>query len=184
MTTGADVGASGRSGHNGAMNPFARRGLPTDLEPGLRAHVGTRPRVLAWAAAAGGAVVALPDRLAVLNESEWSSTGWQDILRGGWDADASALHWTGPDGERTLPLADPGRLPEVFRERVEATILVQRSVDLARGRFIIVSARRDPSGKAPVTWAFHPGPGVRLEDPETSARAAAELERLRLEYEF
>lgn len=168
----------------GAMNLFARRGLPDDLEAGLRAHTGGRPRVLAWAPAESGAVVALPERLAVLDGDGWTSIGWHEVLRGGWDADASALHWTGPDGGRSVPLADPGRLPEVFRERVEATILVQRSVDLARGRFVIVSARRDPWGEAPVAWALHPGPGVRLEDPDTAEQAAAALERLRAEYEF
>ena len=167
------------------MDLFARRGLPTDLQATLRSHLGARPRVLAWGATpAGGAVVALPDRLSVHEGGAWSDTGWHQVLRGGWDAEASALHWTGPDGDHTVPLADPGRIPEVFRERVEATILLQHSVDVGPGRVVTVSARRDQSGRTPVAWALHAGRGVRLDDPEVAALATAELERLRTEYEF
>ena len=53
---------------------------------------------------------------------------------------------------RTIPLTEPGRLPELFRERVAATIAVERFVPIAGERGVIVTARRDLGRDGSISW--------------------------------
>ena len=52
----------------------------------------------------------------------------------------------------SLELIEPGRLPELFRERISATIAVERFVPLAGERGVIIAARRDLGGSGAVVW--------------------------------
>lgn len=169
------------------MKFFDKGGLPPHEYHALRERLGGKPRVLAWAASRDGVVVGLPDRLMVRDAAGWHETPWHDILRGGWNDEGSALHWTTlSTGEsHEVPLVAQGRIPELFRERVEATILLQKSIAVPPNRTVLVSARRslvDP--RQPVIWAAHPGAGVRLDDPDTRAFVDAEVARLKAEYAF
>lgn len=164
------------------MNLFARGSLPTADAASLRAEVGRPVRPLAWARTADGVVVGLVDALAQRMASGWTLTAWHEIVTGGF-ADG-VLRWTGEDGVRhEAEITEPGRLPELFKERVDATFLLQRQITVGRGRLVVVSARRDLGRpEAPATWTVTAGPGVDLADPSTRAVADAELARLRAEY--
>lgn len=169
------------------MKLFLDKGnLPSDQFAALSEHLGRRPRVLAWGASADGAVVALPDRFCVRTTDGWLDIPWHQVLSGGLGADGATMHWRLLDGTRgEVRLEKTGRFPDAFRDRVEATILLQRQLVFAPGRVLVVSARRDLGRPdAPATWTVHAGPGVRMDDPEVRAFADAELDRLRVEYAF
>lgn len=186
MTREGDDGRPSGVRQNGVMQLFAPR-LPADAAASLAEHLGRRPRVLAWGRSDAGPVVALHERLAVLQADGWADVPWHDVLGGGWDDEARSLHWVRlSTGERVdLPLAEPGSLPEVFRERVESTFLFQQVLQLAPGKSLTITARRNlVRPEAPVLWTVHPGRGVQLDDPDTRAFAEAELGRLRAEYAF
>ncbi|MFV0451654.1 MAG: hypothetical protein ACK5LS_05320 [Propioniciclava sp.] len=167
------------------MKLFGDR-LPAADAALVREHLGGRPTVLAWAETADGIAVALPDRLLVRRGDGWEELPWDDVLSGGWDDDALALRWRrmSTSQESSVDLIDPKSLPEVFRERVEATILVQQVVHASPGRAITLTARRSLGDAATsIRWTAHPAPGVRMEG-ETLAYAERALARLRAEYEF
>lgn len=169
------------------MRIFRRRSLPGSDQDSLKEHLGRTPRVLAWATAPDGVIVALPDRLMRRSEGQWSQVPWHDILKGGWNGPERSLRWTRMStGEQVVvPLDDPGSLPEVFRERVESTFLFQQVIYPHPGRAVTIAARRNLGDTTePVVWTAHPSLGVRMDDAETYAFVQAELTRFRAEYAF
>ena len=160
--------------------------LPASDLASLSDHLGRRARPLAWAASDDGVVVALTDRLCSRDSDGWSDVPWHDVLRGGWDDAESVLSWVRMStGDKvSIHLDEPHSLPEVFRERVEATILVRQTVSPRPGKSITITARRPlTEGDDRILWTAHPAPGVRM-DAETLAFTEAELARLRAEYAF
>lgn len=182
------VGVRGRGRWlNGGVKLFFDKGnLPTDQFASLAEHLGRRPRVLGWGASAVGAVVALDDRFCVGTPDGWRDVPWHTVMSGGLAEDGATMHWRLLDGTRgEVHLERTGRFPDAFRDRVEATILLQQQLLFAPGRVLVVSARRDLGRPdAAATWSVHGGPGVRMDDPAVRAFADAELDRLRLEYAF
>ena len=170
----------------GDMKFFDKGNLPSDEFDSLAAHLGCRPRVLAWGASAEGVAVAMPDRFSVRDADGWSDVAWHEVVSGGLGADQETMHWRLLDGRRgEIVLQKAGRFPDAFRDRVESTILLQRQVIVAPGRVVVVSARRDLGRpQAEATWSVTPGPGVNLDDPAMRGVAEAELDRLRAEYAF
>ena len=166
------------------MGLFDRAGLPAADFRSLTEAVGRRVRVLAWARGADGPVVGLADRLAVRGPDAWRFIGWHEVASGGWDAETGRLRWRLIDGVRDdLVLAGPGSLPELFRERVEASIVVQERLELARGRAaMIVARRRLDDGRAPLQWTVTRHGGSF--DSAQAGQADAELARLRAEYDI
>ena len=99
------------------------------------------------------------------------------MQRATWNDEGTLLTWTTvsePGRPHTVAFADPGRLPELVRERVQQTIVAQQEVQLLPGRPAVLTARRPADGSGPVRWLLTPGRGVDLRDPEV-ARAAQEL---------
>lgn len=166
------------------MGLFDRGGLPPDDFRSLTEAAGRRVRVLAWARGADGPVVGLADRLAVRGPEAWRFIGWHEIASGGWDAETGHLRWRLNDGVRdSLVLDDPGALPELFRERVEASIVVQERFELSRGRAaMIVARRRLDRGNGPLEWTVTRHGGTF--DTAQVDQADAELARLRAEYDI
>lgn len=169
------------------MALFIRKAVPEAEFDGLKAQVGGRPRVLAWARGAHGLVAGLIDRLAWQYEGGWAWLGWDELEAGGWDADTSRLRWRAFDGpSQEAVLEDPGRLPELFRERYEASVAVRRAVDLEGVREpVTISGRRPlgPSSDVRMTWRTSPA----LDDPglpdAARRRLAAELARTKAEFD-
>ena len=119
---------------------------PTDADLGLGSDTSA------------GFCVASPATLSYGDEQGWKHVGWHEIERGGWNAELQKLTWVhyAVPGEvparGSLELTDPGRFSELFRERIEATIAVERFVPLAGERGVIIAARRDLSGSGAVAW--------------------------------
>lgn len=145
-----------------------RRAL--DLAPG--------ERVLAAGRTSDGThVVATTQALHV----EGARLPYDKILKAVWrDEDATLEVWEPSlDGGRAeITLADPGRLPETVRERVQATVLVSRQVLLRGGRGVLITARRR-TDVPDVRWTMLFDRGLDSQDPAVRAAADAALADLR-----
>jgi hypothetical protein len=110
---------------------------------------------------------------------------WEVVEKAEWDADSSTLTVTevGSWGEvrpvHTLVVADPGRLLELVRERVTASVVLQRFVPVHGRRGLFVIARRAPRGNQPLQWVYEFQEGVDPDDPRVRRAAEAALEQAR-----
>ncbi|GGK62753.1 hypothetical protein Sme01_04810 [Sphaerisporangium melleum] len=122
----------------------------------------------------GGYVVATDRALRLPGEA---ALPWYRVDRAMWDQQGLVV--VGTDGVRhRVELPDPGRLPEAVRERVTATILVNRHVRLGERGGVRLVARRVP-GQETADWGFVFDPGLDPADPGLRAAAEQVLERLR-----
>ena len=96
---------------------------------------------------------------------------WEQVEAADWDRDTDTfrLSEVGTWGEQrpihTAVLADPGRLLELVRERVTASVVLQRHVVVDGRRGLRVIARRAPSGSGGVQWIYEYDEGVDPDDP-------------------
>jgi hypothetical protein len=146
----------------------------------VRTHAGGR-RVLAWTASGGSPLVATEHDL-VLPEGE--RVPWDLVLRATWEPDTLELTAQDQAGGRPvvrrLPLdGDPGVLPEVVRERVKASIVVQHHVELVGERGARIVARRTP-GTTELRWSVVFDAGLDASDPQLRRRADDALADLRV----
>lgn len=139
-------------------------------------------RALASARAADGTLVAGSRDALHLGDV---SIPWENVEKADWDADTSTLSVTevGSWGEvrpvHGVVLDEPGRLLELVRERVTASVVLQRHVPVRGRRGVRVIARRAPRGDRPVQWVYEFDEGVDPEDPEVRRVAEAALARAR-----
>ncbi|WP_375433264.1 hypothetical protein [uncultured Friedmanniella sp.] len=174
---------------------FSRaRGLPRPAYDSwvdsLSAEPGRSARVLAWAPVRprdgeDQFCIGSPSVLSAGGASGWGHVGWHVIEHGGWNAELRQLSWALLDGHRGAVQADdPGRLPELFRERVEATIVVKRYVSLAGDRGVLVSARRDLGAAGTISWHTRLTRGLSLATPGIADAVDLALAETRAEYDL
>jgi len=117
-------------------------------------------------------------------DQEWRHIGWHHIEHGGWDAATRRLRWTAYGGDSDeVELLDPGQLPELFRERVAASIAVEQYVPWRGSQGVTVSGRRhlgDPS--APISWHTTLTSGLSERTPGVREAAGVALDHVRAEY--
>ena len=176
------------------------RGLPRDEYDAWRASLAAHPaapvRILAWARSDSGLVVGSPALLSVLDDAAptdgdaddvvrgelpgWRHVAWHLVEHGGWNAESRSLSWTLYGGRRgRVGLSEPGRLPELFRERVAATIVVERFVPIRGERGVTITARRDLGEGGGLSWHSSLTRGLTWSTEgvaEEAARATAELQ--------
>ena len=158
----------------------------------MRLRRSTRPplevapgeRLLAWAQASDGAAVGgTRDALYLAG----SRIPWEQVQAADWDSEAGVLRvsevgsWGEHRPEHELGIEEPGRLLELVRERVTASVVLQRHVPLAGRRGVRVIARRAPAGGRPLPWVFEYDEGEDASDPVVQRAAAEALEAARLE---
>jgi hypothetical protein len=130
---------------------------------------------LAWAEATDGTVVAGSRDALYLGERRLP---WERVEAADWDRDEDRLRvsevgtWGESRVEHTLTFDDPGRLLELVRERVTASVVLQRHVPVHGRRGLRVIARRAPRGDRPLVWFYEYDEGVDPQDP--AVRQAAE----------
>ena len=78
-------------------------------------------------------------------------------------------------------VSEPRLLLELVRERVTASVVLQRRVTTAGKRGLQVIARRSPVGGGEILWAYLFDVGVDPEDPAVMAAAEAGLDAARAE---
>lgn len=176
------------------MSIFGRAGLPSNLYETLLQLLAAdgvkRPRVLAWAPLVGeGAIVALVDRFVVLADEQSLQVGWHEVYTGAWEGTENAVRWStlaAPRRDRRVWVSQPGKFPEVFRERIEQSIVLQQVVDLDdAGHTAVVSARRQlGTADNQVEWMVLPGRNTSFAQPLLQAKAQSVLTRFRQEWSF
>jgi hypothetical protein len=146
--------------------------------------VAAGEKVLAWAESASGPVVAgTRDALYLTSSGAGLDTRlpWEQVEAADWDRDTSRLRISevGSWGEErvvhTLTIEEPGRLLELVRERVTASVVLQRHVPISGRRGLRVIARRAPRGDRPLAWYCEYDEGVDPDDPAVRAAAEAAL---------
>ncbi len=158
------------------MKAFRRRPRP-DLE------VDPGERLLAWATAEDGTVIGgtrdafyAPGRVP-----------WEHVEAADWDQDLRVLRvsevgrWGETRPEHRFTLDAPGRLLELVRERVTASVVVQRHVLVDGRRGVRVIGRRAPGGVGDVAWFYEYDHGVDPTDPGVHRIATEALARARTE---
>jgi hypothetical protein len=146
--------------------------------------VGAGEKVLAAATAIDGTVLAgTRDAFYSVTGGETRRVPWEQVEAADWDRDTDTfrLSEVGSWGEQrpvhTATLTEPGRLLELVRERVTASVVLQRHVLVAGRRGLRVIARRAPSGSGTIQWVYEYDEGV---DPDAPAVRAAAREALEL----
>ena len=146
--------------------------------------VGPGERLLAWAHGEDGSLVGgTRDALYLQGpgEAEAQRIPWETVQAATWDRETGLLRvsevgtWGAARPERTLALGDPRRLLMLVRERVTATVVLQRHVPVSGRRGVHVIARRAPGGERAVTWVYEFDEGVDPDDPDVRRLAAQTL---------
>ena len=111
---------------------------------------------------------------------------WEHLEGADWDRDESRLRFTEigefgrprPSYSFTLPDVEPRALLELIRERVTASIVLQRGHLVSGKRGFKVLGRRSPAG-GPISWMFEYDEGVDPDDPAVVDAADALLGQAR-----
>ena len=162
------------------MSPRLRRSRTTDVP------VAAGEKVLASATTTDGVVLAgTRDAFYVVVSGEARRVPWEQVEAADWDRDTDTfrLSEVGTWGEQrpvpTSPLEEPGRLLELVRERVTASVVLQRHVVVQGRRGLRVIARRAPGGSGGIHWVYEYDEGVDPDDPAVRAAARSTLETMR-----
>lgn len=163
-------------------NPF-KRGVkvPADvvdaagLRSGERVLAGTQADEDAW-------LLGTHDALHVVRSGgEDLRIPWERVERADWDRDEERLvvSEVGEFGRvrprHSFAVEEPGLLLELVRERVTASVVLQRRVPVQGKRGFTVIGRRPPSGDGEVVWAYEFDAGVDPEDPAVMGAAETAL---------
>lgn len=181
------------------MRNVFRRAARVPAEVVARAGLTRGDSVLAGAEAEDGtwllgtrdALVLIPGRMrhgaeeVPLAHTTPVRIAWERVETADWDRDEGRLRVSEvADFGRERPvhvltLAEPGSLLPMVRERVTASVLLQRRVLVAGRRGLTVIARRPPRGAGDITWAYDFDPGVDPSDPLVAQAAEAGLRAAR-----
>ena len=144
--------------------------------------VAAGERVLASCESVDGIVLAgTRDAFYVGSESA-QRVPWERVEAADWDRDDSIFRlslvgeWGAEKITHSFGLTEPGRLLELVRERVTASIVLQRHLPISGRRGVRVIGRRPPRGSGEIEWFFEYDEGVDPVDPavrEASTQALA-----------
>ena len=176
------------------MRSIFRRGASVPAEVSARAGLERGDRVLAGALADDGTwLLGTRDALVLvtggLREGDQEASShttrdavrripWERVETADWDREESRLRVAevGDFGRarpvHVLTVPEPGQLLPMVRERVTASVLLQRRVLVSGRRGLTVIARRPPRGRGDVTWAYEFDAGVDPEEPLVAQAAA------------
>lgn len=166
--------------------PRDRRGQ-ADLPDGMEVGLQGREQVLAVAQDDHTAswVVLTTFRVVVLSPAGDTQVDrpWHEVDTGAWDPDTMtlSLSWVGSVRGLQWTVRErtgPGRLPEVFRERVSASVVLVRQVDLGPRRGARISVRKELSTRRLLDQVLFDR-GVRADDAELAREVAAARREVR-----
>ena len=150
--------------------------------------VGKGERVLAWARAEAGEVIAgTRDALYLVVDGETTRLPWEELEAADWDRETSVLRvaevgrWGEQRVVHAFALDDPRRLLQLVRERITASVVLVRHVPIQGRRGLRVVARRAPRGDSPLQWVNEYDAGIDPDDPTVRAAAGIALAAAREE---
>lgn len=153
----------------------------------VTAELAPGERLLAWAACDDGGHAVASDRgLHVpARGGEPHLVPWERVDRAAWDRDDGVLTVveavpSGRPYRHRLAMEDPGNLTIVVRERVNATVVLSRRVELDGTRGITVVARRPP-GTDRLAWSVVLDRGIDASEPTMKARVDLAVTAVRAE---
>lgn len=163
---------------------WARTVVPADPQAGPRTEVAEGgDRVVP-----PGEVVAATRQALHVSQAGRVRIPWEEVERADWDADSAVLTVVGlvPFGQvrptYLLPLADATRLLDVVRERVEASIVLQRAVPVAgQPGGVRLVGRCAPGGGGGIRWLLEFDDGVDPDDPGVKRACQQALEAAELD---
>jgi hypothetical protein len=139
-------------------------------------------RVLARASTDEGSwLLGTRDELVIVEPLETLRVPWERVEAADWDRDLERLRvsevgeFGRPRPVHVFTVPDPGLLLQLVRERVTASVLLQRRVVVSGRSGLLVIARRPPRGRGAITWAYELDAGVDPDDPAVQQAAAAGL---------
>lgn len=154
--------------------------VPADVRE--RAAVPRGDRVLAFAAARDGSwLLGTSSALHLVPAAgEPVVLPWEEVEDARWDSDAERLRITGmgeygrPKPSYSLEMEEPGLLLQLVRERVTASVVLQRRVPVRGRQGLTLLARRSPTG-GEIRWFHVYDAGVDPDDPQVVAAAEEAL---------
>jgi hypothetical protein len=161
------------------MRWLRRTPRPQTLPDDVRSRLGLdrHERVLAAAPLDdGGWVVTSSVALLVVRSGPVARAAWHEVAEATWEPEARevAVRWATP-GQPGLLLRlgeEPGRVPEVLRERVMSTYVLSQRVAVRGRRGVTVAVRRNAADGSLLVQTV-PDEGIDLRRPETAERVAA-----------
>lgn len=154
---------------------LGRTKLPAEAAAGVYARSPLLPgeRVLQWATAGEGWVVATT--VGLRWPAAYELVRWDEITHVSYAAGTMTVQ---PAGAR-LEFEDVKRLPEVVRDRVNASIAIDRHMRLTpEGRGVrVIGRRRSDTGEMRFETTYDAG--VDTSDPVIEQRAAAAVDEVR-----
>lgn len=106
---------------------------------------------------------------------------WEQVAAADWNRDEAVfrISLVGSWGEDTVvhsfALTEPGRFLQLVRERVTASIVLQRHVAIEGRQGVRVIGRREPRGRGEIEWFFEYDEAVDPADPAVREASAAAL---------
>jgi len=167
------------------MGIFRKRQLPSEFAA-FAEQVPSEERLLAWAqgpvAADGSPTLVVATDRALYPFGNVDRLPWEHVLRAAWDdpiQEVVTVNGTGGVDVVRLALEDAGSIPQVIFERVMATIVMQRHIQLVGKNGASLVARRVRDSDE-IRWEVIFDAGLDPSDPELRAQADEELAALRL----
>jgi hypothetical protein len=130
--------------------------------------VAAGEKVLAYASSPDGVV---GGTAAALYLPDGRRIPWEQVEAADWDSGAETLRvsevgrWGEQRPSYSLLLEDSGRLLQLVRERVTASVVLQRHVPIRGRRGVRVIARRAPTRGRELSWLFEYDEGIDPDDP-------------------
>ena len=156
-----------------------RHALPDAVR---RAPVAAGEKVLAGVVDEDGTVaVGTRDALYV----DGRRVPWETVEKADWSQDDGTLtvvevgSWGEPRPVHTIAVDAPGLFLPLVRERVTASVVLQRHVAVRGRKGVFVIARRPPRGDRPITWVYEFEEGVDPDAPDVRRAAEEALARAR-----
>ena len=109
---------------------------------------------------------------------------WESVQAADWDQDSETLtvaeigEFGRPRATYSFTLAQPAHLLELIRERVTASVVLQRGHLVSGKRGFKVIGRRSPEG-GPISWMHEYDDGIDPADPAVAEAAEAALHQAR-----
>jgi hypothetical protein len=141
--------------------------------------------MLASAAGPDGTVSGSRDALFLPAGDAPRRVPWEQVASADWDADERVLvvvelaPWGEPQPRHRLRLDDPSRLLQLVRERVTASIVLQRHVPVRGRQEVRIVGRRAPAQHGAITWLVDYDAALDPTDPVVREAVGAAVARAR-----